>query len=642
MNGMPIGQWMSRLLGNMRFAGEPKSLELRVGQIVRGVVLQMLQNQDALVQIDDMQIRARLETPLRPGQATFLQVMPEGANGQIVLKAVDHAFNELPSSTLSALLKSLNVKEDEAARHIVQYMRREGIPISADHVRAWQAAIQSLQQHSTAAPSMTDMLHTLGLARQLSLPLTGTTIASLHQVLFGPTLPDLTAQLQTQIQTVLQSESRPSQNPLFELLGKLLTQSRNVLQTISSGHVAPQLSGPSSSKDQPAVHPNDRSGGASGVHDQSGRAAGADLGGGRAAAVTGAATAATANPMSGMAAAAAEGNPAVGRGIGQAAMSDAARQASHLQGEVKAENSDASGRQAADVISGRTGRNEASGRGGAADAGSKGNAGATIVQTPPQAGAISQEAVHRAERPSGNDLDWIPRLLKSLGVDMERQWSRWVGTDASSLPSPTERGAVGGDGMRSPIPAESLKAMLMQLLSSADDLPQPLREAAQQTVQHITGQQLLLAGDRGTTFAHMTLFIPFSQDQGERPAAIHIQARKKSAGGAIDASNCRLLFDLHMRHLGDTIVDAHVVDRSVHITLMNNHPLMAEWMNAAKEGVTQAMAAMGYHCAIWKCAPLPAPAEQKEHHDTGKRSNSEMKINLDRVPKPYKGVDFRI
>ena len=62
-------------------------LELKVGQIVKGVVLQLLSDQEALVNIGGTQVRAKLETPLKQGDVTMLQVQPESNGGQILLEA---------------------------------------------------------------------------------------------------------------------------------------------------------------------------------------------------------------------------------------------------------------------------------------------------------------------------------------------------------------------------------------------------------------------------------------------------------------------------------------------------------------------------------------------------------------------------
>ena len=100
----------------------------------------------------------------------------------------------------------------------------------------------------------------------------------------------------------------------------------------------------------------------------------------------------------------------------------------------------------------------------------------------------------------------------------------------------------------SPGTADSLKGLLLQLASS-DSAPAALKEAAGQAVQYLTGQQLLLTTDRGSTFAQMHWFIPITGPNGEETASVQIQSRRGQRG-ELDASNCRLWFDLDMKSLG--------------------------------------------------------------------------------------------
>src|SRR3954468_1439892 len=85
---MNIGSLIRGLLGDSK-AGEPKSVELKEGQIVRGVVLSVSDSgKEAMVQIQGTPVRAELETPLQPGQTMNLQVAAPGEGGLPVLKPI--------------------------------------------------------------------------------------------------------------------------------------------------------------------------------------------------------------------------------------------------------------------------------------------------------------------------------------------------------------------------------------------------------------------------------------------------------------------------------------------------------------------------------------------------------------------------
>lgn len=73
---MNIGSVFRGLLGDVK-AGEAKKLDMQPGQVVRGVVLKVSEDGgEAVLQIQGSQVRAKLETPLQPGQTTTFQVQP--------------------------------------------------------------------------------------------------------------------------------------------------------------------------------------------------------------------------------------------------------------------------------------------------------------------------------------------------------------------------------------------------------------------------------------------------------------------------------------------------------------------------------------------------------------------------------------
>ena len=103
---MNISQMMKSFLGEAS-STDSRAMELRTGQVVRGVVLQVTENSEAIVQINGVQVRAKLELPLQVGQSAMLQVQPPTSDALIVLKQVDPGAVGLPEDTF---------KEWEAAR----------------------------------------------------------------------------------------------------------------------------------------------------------------------------------------------------------------------------------------------------------------------------------------------------------------------------------------------------------------------------------------------------------------------------------------------------------------------------------------------------------------------------------------------
>lgn len=239
-------------------------------------------------------------------------------------------------------------------------------------------------------------------------------------------------------------------------------------------------------------------------------------------------------------------------------------------------------------------------------------------------------------------------MLKAVGVDHEHQLAK-----LAEKPEPLLRGAKedallsslakpDADPAQKPA-ADTLKSLLLQLTASSDDLPAPLKESAQQALQQITGQQLLLTNDRASMFSHMTLFIPFLDGNGQQSASVHIQSRKGKRG-EIDAHNCRLLFDLQMRVMGNTLVDVHVVNRIVSLHVHNDHPMTPALIEGAREEINAALQKVGYQFLSLKTSPFPEPSLAAEN-DPSKSGDTAETGRLDPrnlyQPKTYRGVDYR-
>jgi hypothetical protein len=185
-----------------------------------------------------------------------------------------------------------------------------------------------------------------------------------------------------------------------------------------------------------------------------------------------------------------------------------------------------------------------------------------------------------------------------------------------------------------PAAQESLKSTLLAIASSSD-APQALREAAQQLVQHVTGQQLLLTPERnGAVFSHLTMFVPLHGPDGNQTASVHIQTRR-GRQGQLDAANCRLLFDLSMKTLGPTLVDVNVMDKIVSLTLWNDHPAISALVDSSRSEITASLNQAGYQLLSLRTTPTRTDSGEGEEE---KRS---MPDPAQFVNTRYKGVDLR-
>jgi hypothetical protein len=249
---------------------------------------------------------------------------------------------------------------------------------------------------------------------------------------------------------------------------------------------------------------------------------------------------------------------------------------------------------------------------------------------------------------------WISRLLKTVGVDYEHQVAKTFTVHRDRPPIASEPGVAVTDatewaGARDETSAaarhaaaDSLKSALLQL-AGATDVPPALKEEALQTLQYITGQQLLLAADRHSVFTHVTLFIPLFGADGQYAASVHVQSRK-GRRGEIDARNCRLLFDLRMKSLGDTLVEAQVIDRNVYLQVHNDHPQIAVLLDTYRHEIESALQFSGYRMLSLQCVPFrePGDAARSEGGTAVFAKSAFMPAASAYHVKPYKGVDVRV
>ncbi|MGC5771432.1 DNA ligase [Paenibacillus pabuli] len=681
---MNISSVIRGLLGDSK-PGNAKPLELKEGQVVRGSVVSVSDDgADAVLQIQGVQVRAKLETPLRPGETTLLQVQPPGENGITVMKPLTGTLAELPQASLNNLLQEVGLPDTKGNRELLLAMQRSGLPLTKDNI----ATVQNMMTAKPAQVPVEEWVQATGIAFQRGLPVTAETVKGLHQAVFGPPLHQLLKGLAEQLESML-----------TQTVGKTLAtgeQAAAVKATVMSGlpvslrgeqagetlaasgsgrviggtsGLAGQLAGSSPVAVPWADGSDDAAGGAikgsgqtgaghaetagfkagasnvettagkigagipsgTGIPGESPRAADAGVAGSRpgfpgAAVDPAAGRAITGQPEGGAAGRvdgrgetpAAAGATASAAGQAAPAAPSAAQLAPKLLALLDALRSAST---AAPAQPGAATQAAPASQGGQAAAAAGG------APQPLPAGADALPAGGSAAAPAGaaaapvtHEGDpWVGRVLKLLGAEHEQQAVHGAAAQARV-----------GD-VASPGTADTLKGLLLQLASS-DGAPAALKDAAGQAVQFLTGQQLLLTTDRSATFAQMHWFIPITGPDGEETASVQIQSRRGQRG-ELDASNCRLWFDLDMKSLGPTLVDVHVVNNIVSLRVLNDREGMGPLLESGREEIHQALDKLGYQLLTFKAEPWPV----------GQEPGAERKMTAsDYSPERYKGVDMRV
>lgn len=583
---MNIGPALRALMGE----GQPadgRSLELRIGQIVRGVLLEMLNGQEGLININGMQVRAKLEAEMPLGHSMLLQVQPASAGGNLTLKPLADATETLPDEGMKDLLKSFGLPEQKWGMELVRGLKRDGFPIGKDMAGHFNAAMN-------LKPATVDAQTWMGaadVAFRRGLEPTEATLMSLRQALFQAPLHESLSALRTATANWLAgaNNSSPETVALGQKVQALLAQGAALLQDGEA-----QLAGA------------------------------APKNGGAPAAAAAAHDAAAANAPG------PAGTPPAA-GAGPAAPQPAQMQAAPAQAQRQEPGAPAAAPE--HERGAATGRAATTAADAARAAGTAGAAG----QAPP---APKQEAA------------WLGRFLQWLGASHEHKLMH--AAEPQRLPGDAglpAGGAAAAPGADAPAPAsaqetrpaaETLKGALLAL-AAHEGAPPALREAAGTLANQITGQQLLLATERNNTapFSHMTLFVPMKNGDGQTTATVHVQTRR-SRRGEWDTDNCRLLFDLRMRNLGDTVVDVQVVDRIVSLKLLSDYPGMAELLEVARGELEAGMSSAGFQLFSLTAAPLPEWKGGSGASGAGVGDADKALPAGAFASKPYKGVDFRV
>ncbi|WP_445488285.1 hypothetical protein [Niallia sp. 03133] len=133
---------------------------------------------------------------------------------------------------------------------------------------------------------------------------------------------------------------------------------------------------------------------------------------------------------------------------------------------------------------------------------------------------------------------------------------------------------------------EQLKPLLLELLKTS--IPLSTKEIASQLVDKLTGLQLL--SQEAGPLLQVVIQIPVSFAGHSMDVTVQYNG-KKTKDGKIDSSYCRILVYLDLKHLKETMIDMHIQNRIMNMTIWNNTPLapliVDKYSNILKEKMKQ-------------------------------------------------------
>ncbi|MFF2752548.1 hypothetical protein ACFVR1_02180 [Psychrobacillus sp. NPDC058041] len=191
-------------------------VSMKEGQVVHGTIKKLFPNQTAEVQIGNQKVIAKLETPLKAGDAHFFQVT--NSEPELQLKVVSGPLtqgNSLAQQT-QQLLQAMNLSKTTEMQAIVQFYLKEQLPISKDILLQVEQLLKQLPSNVT----MKEGLEAIRKMTDLKFPLT---LQILESVLSGKSTDSLQTLIQDFKVALQQDLSVPSnvKNNLLQTLQKI-------------------------------------------------------------------------------------------------------------------------------------------------------------------------------------------------------------------------------------------------------------------------------------------------------------------------------------------------------------------------------------------------------------------------------------
>lgn len=172
-----------------------------------------------------------------------------------------------------------------------------------------------------------------------------------------------------------------------------------------------------------------------------------------------------------------------------------------------------------------------------------------------------------------------------------------------------------------------MKGLLMKLLD--ENSSSSIKHATEQVLNKITGIQLL-SQDVGEIQQYV-MQIPIHLSHKMTDLTVQWNGRKKE-NGQIDPDYCRILFFLELEHLHECMVDLHIQNRIINITVINDMENIKDISSKFIPPLKERLHELNYHLSLVQFLPM-----KDSEKNTVKKTHS-----LFQTPSQTHGVDIRI
>lgn len=152
-------------------------LSLKQDQVFHGTIKQLYPNQMAEVQVGNQKLMAKLEVPLKLGDAHFFQVT--ATNPQTELKVVTEPMSQSMTAgqQISQLLETMSLPKSNEMQLILSHFMKAQLPLAKEQL----IAAESWMKNLPAAVDKNNALHALQRMAELKMPFTDTVFQALTQ-----------------------------------------------------------------------------------------------------------------------------------------------------------------------------------------------------------------------------------------------------------------------------------------------------------------------------------------------------------------------------------------------------------------------------------------------------------------------------
>lgn len=179
---------------------------------------------------------------------------------------------------------------------------------------------------------------------------------------------------------------------------------------------------------------------------------------------------------------------------------------------------------------------------------------------------------------------------------------------------------------------KNIKSMLLQQVEQ--ETSPRVRQAADQAVSHLTGQQLLSKPEQGSSSQTVFLQLPVPWEQGMQSVKLEIHSRSK--GEKVDWENCQLFFFLDTPKFGETGISVRVTNREVALKIQNDQAAIQEAFSPYIPQMHDKLKELGYRIKNVQFVPV----EKLEERIGG--PTPESQIGPKYPYSPQKGLDFTV